>query len=136
MTDRQKQLIAEYRAEGCSYTQISRTMDISVNSIKTYCQRHGLGGVAVFECPSKDEILTCENCGKPVKQNPGRKQKRFCSDKCRNMWWNSHMDQVKRKANYECVCACCKKAFVSYGNKSRKYCSHACYIEDRFGGEA
>ena len=23
---------------------------------------------------------------------------------------------------------------ISYGNKHRKYCSHACYINDRFGG--
>lgn len=136
MTDREKQLIADYRTEGFSYTKISRIMDISVNSVKTYCQRHGLGGVAVHENISVEEILTCENCGKPVKQNPGRKKKRFCSDKCRNKWWNSHIDQVKKKANYECICACCKKSFVAYGNKGRKYCSHECYIETRFGGES
>lgn len=26
----------------------------------------------------------------------------------------------------------CGKAFVAYGNKDRKYCSHDCYIRDRF----
>lgn len=75
----------------------------------------------------------CEQCGIMVVQNPGHKHKRFCSDKCRMLWWNSHQDLVKRKANYEFTCARCGKAFISYGNKSRKYCCQECYIEDRFG---
>lgn len=32
------------------------------------------------------------------------------------------------------VCPVCKKPFTVYGNANRKYCSHECYIEDRFGG--
>jgi len=63
----------------------------------------------------------------------GRKHKRFCSDLCRNRWWNSHLDLVKRKAHYEYVCPACKTAFSVYGNANRKYCSHACYIRARFG---
>lgn len=30
---------------------------------------------------------------------------------------------------------CCKKKFTAYGNSNRKYCSHECCINDRFGGE-
>lgn len=134
MTDKEKHQIAVYREQGLSYTEISKKMDLSINSIKTYCKRHGLGGVRAFEAVSEVKICACENCGKPVSQNPGRKQKRFCSDKCRNIWWNSHMDLVKKKANYECTCENCRKTFISYGNKTRKYCSHECYIKDRFGG--
>ncbi|RXM53885.1 RNA polymerase subunit sigma-70, partial [Clostridium tetani] len=26
----------------------------------------------------------------------------------------------------------CGKEFSAYGNKNRKYCSHNCYIRDRF----
>lgn len=134
MTDKQKNQITEYREQGMSYTEISKKMDLSINSIKTYCKRHGLGGVKAYKVDEPAVIIPCEYCGKPVKQNPGRKQKRFCSDKCRNLWWNSHMDLVKKKANYECTCVNCGKQFTSYGNKERKYCSHSCYIEDRFGG--
>lgn len=134
MTDKEKQQIAVYREQGLSYTKISNKMNLSINSIKTYCKRHGLGGVRAFDMTGEVKIYSCENCGKPVKQNPGRKQKRFCSDKCRNTWWNAHMDLVKKKANYECICMKCGKSFISYGNKERKYCSHECYIEDRFGG--
>lgn len=52
--------------------------------------------------------------------------KKFCSDRCRMKWWNSHLDQVQRKANYDFVCPVCKKPFTVYGNANRKYCSHEC----------
>lgn len=134
MTEQQKKQIAVYREQGLSYTVISNTMGISINSVKTYCKRHGLGGVRAFVKNGEASLCVCEHCGMPVRQNPGRKKKRFCSDKCRNKWWNEHQEQVNRKANYECVCGNCGKSFISYGNKKRKYCSHECYIEDRFGG--
>lgn len=84
---------------------------------------------------TKTQTALCESCSKPIKQNTGRKVKRFCSDACRNTWWNKHTQLVKRQANYECTCLNCKNSFISYGNKTRKYCCHACYIEHRFGGE-
>ena len=57
------------------------------------------------------------------------------SDTCRTAWWNSHPDCVDRKAVYAYTCAHCGKPFTAYGNKERKYCSHGCYISDRFGEE-
>lgn len=36
--------------------------------------------------------------GRRVAQQAGRKEKKFCSDKCRNKWWNAHLDQVDRRA--------------------------------------
>ena len=133
MTDKEKQKIRDYRMTGFSYTQISKMMDLSINSIKTYCRRHDLGGAKAYEHGGEAKT-PCEQCGKPVKQNAGRKTKRFCSDKCRMLWWNNHSELVDKRANYSCVCAKCGKEFLSYGNRNRKYCSHACYIEDRFGG--
>lgn len=133
MNDTEKLQIQRLRAEGCGYGTISEQLGISINTIKTYCRRHGFGGVAVE--PKEDSVKKfCRCCGIPVMQTAGRKEKRFCSDKCRNKWWNNNLDQVNRKANYEYICPCCKKTFTAYGNKNRKYCSHACYIEDRFGG--
>lgn len=79
------------------------------------------------------KVEQCQYCGIEVFQNPGRKQKKFCTDKCRNLWWNSHLYMVNRRAMYECECLHCKKTFVSYGNKNRKYCSRECYIAGRFG---
>lgn len=133
MNDTQRLQIQKLRANGYSYGRISEALGISTNTIKTYCKRHGLGGVAAAAPISKDTHF-CLCCGTPIVQVLGRKEKRFCSDRCRNKWWNSHLDEVKRKANYEYTCPFCKKLFTAYGNKSRKYCSHECYIEDRFGG--
>lgn len=75
----------------------------------------------------------CQCCGIEVIQNPKRKQKKFCSDKCRNMWWNSHLELVDKKAIYEFKCKYCGEAFKVYGNENRKYCSRECYIAGRFG---
>ncbi|MFR5584198.1 MAG: hypothetical protein ACLTLQ_10630 [[Clostridium] scindens] len=44
-------------------------------------------------------------------QNAGRKEKKFCSDKCRNKWWNAHLDKVDRRAIREVTCAGCGKTF-------------------------
>ena len=59
---------------------------------------------------------------------------KFCSDECRRHWWSAHQDELKKKptALYEKECAYCHKPFVAYGNKNRKYCSHECYVRDRF----
>ena len=134
MNDTQRLQIQKLRADGYSYGRISEALGISTNTIKTYCKRHGLGGVVAVAAPINEDTHFCLCCGAQVKQVSGRKEKRFCSDRCRNKWWNNHLDEVKRKANYEYICPCCKKSFVAYGNKNRKYCSHECYIEDRFGG--
>lgn len=132
MTDAQKIQISNLRAEGFGYKRIAEQMGISENTIKTYCRRNGLGGKAATEEQADKHV--CLYCGVEVEQNPGRKEKKFCSDKCRNKWWNEHLDGVNRKAMYEYECPHCKKLFTVYGNSHRKYCSHECYIADRFGG--
>ena len=126
MTDQEKEQIEKDRREGLSYRQIAKKRGLSVNSVKSYCQRHGLGGTR--------ERSICEQCGRAVRQVPGRKHKRFCSDACRMRWWNSHQDLVHRRSFHEWTCRHCGKAFTAYGSAERKYCCHACYIRDRFGG--
>lgn len=136
MTDRQKDRIRQMRAAGYGYMKIAQELGISENTVKSFCRRKGLSaGKIKAAVPSADgDKGICPCCGAEVKQNPGRKAKKFCSDKCRNKWWNSHPDQIERKARYEFVCAYCKKPFTAYGNAGRKYCCHACYVADRFGG--
>lgn len=135
MTKNQKKLVQVYREKGMSYKEVADTLSVSINTIKTFCKRNGLGGVRTGTVGLGDGMVTaCRCCGKPVRQNPGRKQKRFCSDICRNKWWNNHLIDVDKKANYECICEYCGKTFISYGNSNRKYCCHRCYVSDRFGG--
>ena len=135
MTPDEKSRLTAMRKAGRSYTEIADELGISKNTVKTFCRRNGLA--PEVESTPVDDIPAerlCPHCGKPVIQPEGRKQKKFCSDTCRNRWWNSHMDMVKRKAIYEYTCTTCGSAFTAYGNSHRKYCCHECYIADRFGG--
>jgi len=79
-------------------------------------------------------LYLCPQCGALLTQTPGRKRVKFCSDNCRTAWWNAHPEKVNRKAVYHFTCAHCGKPFTAYGNTQRKYCSHACYIADRYKG--
>ena len=129
MTNEQKEQILAYKRDGFGYKKIGQLMGLSENTIKSFCKRNK---TEEKQSDAQDGICPC--CGKPIQVSTGRKQKKFCSDKCRMKWWNEHLDRVDKKANYEFVCACCKKPFTAYGNAHRKYCCHECYIEDRFGG--
>ena len=143
MTSLQKEQVRRMRREGISYSKIAESLGLSENTVKSYCKRNNL---RVVSTPTKVELPNtesetetfefCKNCGKPIEQRPGMKPRKFCSDKCRTTWWNSHLDQVSRKSVYHLECAACGKPFDSYGNKNRKYCTHACYIKDRFSKRA
>ena len=110
------------RSHDKSAADIAITLGLSVNTVRSYIRRH----------PPKDAVqVGCRQCGKPVMQAKGRKAKYFCSDRCRNAWWNAHPEKVQRKAYYRLTCQFCGKEFVSYGNKNRKYCSRLCYADAR-----
>ena len=105
MTPEEKNRLYALRKAGRSYTEIADEMGISKNTVKTYCRRTGLTPTAEV-APSAQALENragkiCPYCGKPVVQILGRKEKKFCSDICRNRWWNNHMDLVARKAMYE-----------------------------------
>lgn len=134
MTEYQKAQIIKLRAAGNGYGKVAKSLGISLNTVKSFCRRNDVGSNSPVEpvLTYTGETTYCENCGQPIQQIEKQKKKRFCCDKCRNAWWNSHLDQVKRKAVYHFQCLYCGKEFCVYGDKRRKYCSHACYITDRF----
>ena len=136
MTDAQKRQISDLRSKGYGYKKIAALTGISDNTVKSFCRRNKFDEETVSEQAMKytGETTQCENCGKEIHQLAKRKKKRFCCDKCRNAWWNSHLDLVKRKAIYDFRCAYCGKEFHIYGDKRRKYCSHECFLADRFKG--
>lgn len=80
--------INDMRIDGFTPTQISRELGISVNTIKSHIRRH----------PDIPGILFCRTCNKAVRQNPGRKAKHFCSDRCRSIYWN-HKYRDKENCN-------------------------------------
>ena len=134
MTDLQKDQISTLRSQGYGYKKIGQLMGLSVNTVKTYCKRHDLGG-AVTNQPCSTE-KACKCCGASLIQTPGRKRRVFCSDACRTKWWNAHPELVNHRSDRQVICAHCGQIFNVTQNSARKYCSHTCYIADRFhGGE-
>ena len=127
MTDEQKVQIGRMKDTGCSYRQISESLSIPINTVKSFCRRHREERTAV---PVADG--QCLECGQNIQQQLGRKPKKFCSDACRMRWWNTHRQVVHMASAHEYTCPHCGRKFKSYAR--RKYCSHSCYIASRFGG--
>lgn len=136
MTPEQKKEITNLRAQKLGYQKIADALGLTKNQVVSYCHRNGLDGKIGDPTAEASKIIFCRNCGKPIQQRPGVKTIKFCSGKCCQEWWNRHAGAVNRRqtAIYTFTCAHCGKIFTAYGNRHRKYCSHACYIADRFGG--
>lgn len=137
MTDDEKRMIYRLRNEGMSYAKISVQLGISENTVKSYCRRNDLGnaGQDGSDSAMPVEETVCMQCGKKLCRIPKQKPRKFCSEDCRRAWWKANnIDTPNRRAYYRLTCVCCGREFESYGNKDRKYCSHACYIKDRFKG--
>ena len=129
--------ITQLRMKGLGYKSIGILVGTSRENVRYFCKTHGLAGDAEqIKATLKDENVPsrCKFCGKRIERNAKSGKKLFCSDECRRAWWKQHPDESKHSdgATYECQCAYCKRIFYSYGNRNRKYCSHDCYIQDRF----
>lgn len=133
MTGEQKEKIIRFRSMGYGYADIGRELGISKDTVKSFCRRNGL---MVSGSKTVDDTDRCRECGKPIVQQEKKKKRIFCCKACREKWWKEHADSIGRKAVYKFTCAGCGKEFTAYGNRNRKYCSHSCYIADRFGGGA
>ena len=132
MTDYQKSQIATLRGQGYGYKKIGQITGLSVNTIKTYCKRNDLRGNTAQVTRGIEKVCKC--CGEPLTQIAGRKPKIFCSDACRAKWWNTHADQMNHRNGHQVVCGYCGQTFAVNKSSTRKYCSHTCYIADRFHG--
>jgi len=133
MTLIQKKITTDMRSNGASYAEIANTLELSKNTVKSYCQRNKLVQTTIVK---KDNCTYCKQCGQEMEIITGRKLKKFCSDKCRTAWWMAHPDKLNRKATYNFICKYCGDNFTAYGNQTRKFCNHACYVASRFGAGA
>ena len=114
--------IFELRNSGMGYKSIAKELSLTPSAVRNVC---------TSKLNDPELYGNCKNCGKRVKQTPGKKKRQFCSDKCRMTWWNSHRDDVKRNTFYTFKCPCCNSEFVAYGNSKRIYCSISCYAKSR-----
>ena len=121
MTKQDRLTILSLRGKGLTFSQIAGRLDMPMNTVKSVCRRES------------EKKKRCRNCRRPLIQSGEGRPRAFCCDECRILWWKKNPDQVNRKAYYRLTCAYCGKEFVSYGHKERKFCSHECYINSRFG---
>ena len=128
MTDGNKQIIAHLCRRGMGYTEIARKLGLSANTVKSYCRRNGLK--RTVQRIQTETHSVCRQCGSTLNHTSGRKRKQFCSDACRLRWWHEHRDMSRTAKVMKC--AACGREFIT--DRVQKYCSHACYIEARFGG--
>ena len=131
MTKEQKALVVKLRDKGMTFAAIAEKLDISVNSIKSFYRRNSNASNATITSNNENQ-LCCKECGKPIAQPFGTREKKFCSDKCRMFWWNTHRSEVKLRSAERCKCSSCGKVFRAYAH--RKFCSRDCYFKMRFGG--
>lgn len=79
MTTDERRALTTYRQQGYGYKKIAQIMELSVNTVKTYCKRNALGGVVAPQNPRSIEKV-CKHCGTSLVQTPGQKPRVFCSD--------------------------------------------------------
>ena len=115
MTQEQKQKIQDMRRKGLGYKKIANWLDLSENTVKSYCQRNNLNNLnadnnsknndlsanATTSQTIDEAICTCKQCGKTFLQKPKTRPKTFCCDKCRYAWWNAYRCKLKRRARRE-----------------------------------
>ncbi len=139
MTDEQKMKIGTLRQKGLGYQAIANILNLSRDSVRSYCKNHGLNGVAMVVNLNAREMIknheACAYCAGPLGSYKTGRPKRFCSERCRREYWKVHRLEGMRnqRAVYTYECPYCHKIFEAYGNKNRKYCCHEHYVLDRFG---
>lgn len=120
MTDLQKKQILTMRQQNATYASISDALGIPIGTIKTFCRRNGMTSAT-------SNVPLCKNCGAGLTKTPGAKPRLFCSDHCKQQWWNKHRYDRVSKNITQVTCLTCGEEFFDYSGANRKYCSQTCY---------
>ena len=137
LTEYQQRKIREFRLQGVGYRAIASVVGVNRDEVRNFCVSKELDRLAAErngrEKLAQDES-NCANCAVIIRHSRTGRHKKFCSEKCRRAWWSAHPDVLVKSeaASYACTCRYCHESFEAYGNRNRKYCSHNCYIRDRF----
>ena len=123
MNEIQKHKLIRLKKQGRSYKEIASALSISESTIKSFFRRQKL--------KIEENSNICKNCGTILEKSSKSNIKKFCSDSCRYKWWRKNLENNRSYLKIH-ICKYCDKKFKSFDNKNRKYCSHKCYINDRF----
>ncbi|VEI13838.1 Uncharacterised protein [Trueperella bialowiezensis] len=128
LDEREKLAIRRMRTDGLGYKAIANRLAVGRDQVRAYLLRTDTQPQGTVD----EQWRWCRWCGERLPARADGKKPRFCCTEHRRAFWKHHPDEGNRKAFYAFTCAHCDTGFSAYGNKSRKYCSHACYIRHRF----
>lgn len=130
----QKEKVREMRGYNISYSRIANALGLSENTVKSFCKRNLMTTIAEDSGRLRSRGLPlCLNCSLSIKQTPGHRGRKYCSDRCRISWWNKRPAAPGRKNTRSFTCLTCGRQFDSYGKHERKYCSRSCYARSKVG---
>lgn len=118
MTVRNKIAIQRMFDNEKSISDISKELNTPRNTVHSFVKK-------------LDGNRVCLQCGCIVKSVAGARTKKFCSDKCRMSWWNTHTELMNHRIQNFVVCEHCGAQFISHRNRSRHFCSKSCYAASR-----
>ena len=79
------------RKEGLGYKKIAKTLKMHRDSVRDFCQRNGINGLASEYKIRAEELVEkgagCLNCGIVLDQDAIGKGRRYCSERCRKQYW-------------------------------------------------
>ena len=140
LTKLQEEQIRQLRSQGVGYREIVNQLHLSRDEVRYYCKKQNLNGFPAAVQTNlqmmQEAGCLCRNCGAYLEQPHTGRKRHFCDDECRRKWWNKNRDKIREspKAIYGFTCKRCGKEFTAYGNSHRQYCSHECYVSDRYWG--
>lgn len=124
---REQHAIQQVHADHVPYRRISQILGLPPTSVLRF-----VNALPASTTRVPDDVLGwCPWCGGRLYRRTDGKKQRFCCSEHRRAWWKAHPEAKRRTATYTFTCAGCATTFTAYGNKKRKYCSHACYVTHR-----
>lgn len=89
MTEQNLEQIKTLRQHNYSYRFIGEVLSIPLNTVKSACRRNNFKAEGPRKTKSeKQSAPLCKYCHCLMKD--GRKDRVFCSDKCRTAWWKNN----------------------------------------------
>lgn len=147
--DPDRERVRELRMDGVECSEISEQTGLSADQVEAYCTQLGLpvSGSCRLVGPTPEEDwmksgqsvgrspFLCPQCGAVIIQSRRGRKRKFCSDDCKNAWWNRRWKDQKEKHGRKAVCKNCGSEFIAFNEygTERRYCCRECYFEHRYG---
>jgi len=91
MTIDEKETVKKMRSYGLSYHEIAEVLQVKQSAVSNYCLRNG---IKPSEDTTKKKYKVCPYCHQ-IFMVGAQKNKTFCSDKCRSLYWQSERRNEK-----------------------------------------